>query len=62
MDERIHVLADFLILDVNELILWSDDSITIRNNHRFEYIVTPEERNGYMEHLGVYKGYNIYKN
>lgn len=62
MYDSINVLASFLNLSENDLILWSDNSITLKHNDSFEYIVTRKERNCFMEFLGNHMGFNIYKN
>ncbi|PGO60677.1 hypothetical protein [Priestia megaterium] len=62
-DSEIELLADFLKMDLDELQLWSDDSITINDdNSGHEYIVSPVKRKGFMEFLGFYAGHYIYKN
>lgn len=62
MNDTINILASFLNISENDLTLWSDNSITLKHNDRFEYIVTRKEKDCYMEFLGSHKGFNIYKN
>jgi hypothetical protein len=58
--EKIDALCEVLGVSPYDLHLWSDNSITVRDNDRVEYYVTKGIRK-YNEKIGRKNGYNIYK-
>lgn len=64
------ILAEFLGIELEQVTIWSDNSLTIRSVDSLtingdmdcEYIVLESTRDGFMEYLGTHDGYHIYKN
>lgn len=57
--EKLQALAWFLKINVDDLQVWSDDSVTVGGNTSIEYYVRKRKR-GNREYLGMSKGYHIY--
>jgi hypothetical protein len=60
--ENFELIAEVLNISVELVKEWSDGSCTIGDKTNYEYIVTSEEANCYMEFIGKYGDRYIYKN
>ncbi|GED33521.1 hypothetical protein P9G84_10275 [Brevibacillus centrosporus] len=58
--DKLEALAAFLKIDVDDLQVWSDDSVTVGGSTSIEYYVRKRKR-GNREYLGMSKGYHIYR-
>ncbi|MGG0940474.1 hypothetical protein ABHN11_31190 [Brevibacillus centrosporus] len=58
--DKLEALAAFLKIDVNDLQVWSDDSVTVGGDTSIEYYVR-KRRKGNFEYLGKTNGYHIYR-
>ncbi|OME55416.1 hypothetical protein BSK59_13135 [Paenibacillus odorifer] len=59
-EEKLDAIMEFLKVEIEDVHVWSDNSITIGDNDITEYYVTKGKRK-YSELQGRINGFNIYK-
>lgn len=59
-EENLEALAKFLNIEVTDIHVWSDESLTIGDQDNIEYYVTVDRCTDH-EFMGNQDGFNIYK-